>query len=183
MTKRKLLIGCVVVAMLTAWSGALLSPSPASAQARTLLVTLVGGTQLTLTVDVPPGTPVNQITIPGLPAPILSIQDISGPTAPASAPAPRPGAPTTTAPGSAPLATPDSPLAAPDGSHGQQAPERTTGSAKHKAQGQGQSATDQSANADANGSNKKPANRARGGAIRRPRLSTTRNEMRRSPGE
>ncbi|HEY8637978.1 MAG TPA: lytic murein transglycosylase [Solirubrobacteraceae bacterium] len=164
MTKRKLLIGCVVVALLTAWSGALLSPSPASAQARTLLVTLVGGTQLTLTVDVPPGTPVNQITIPGLPAPILSIQDISGPTAPASAPATNSGAPTTTTPGPAPLATPDSPLAAPDGSHGQQAPERTTGSAKHKAQGQGQSATDQSANADANGSNKKPANRARGGA-------------------
>src|SRR5919199_858569 len=39
-------------------------------------VTLVTGQQLTITVEVPPGTPVDQVQIPGLPAPVSSIVDL-----------------------------------------------------------------------------------------------------------
>ena len=39
-------------------------------------VTLVTGQQLTITVEVPPGTPVDQLQIPGLPAAIASIVDL-----------------------------------------------------------------------------------------------------------
>jgi cytoskeletal protein RodZ len=60
---------------------------PASAEQRTLLATLVGGAQVTVTVDVPPGTPTDQIPIPGVSAPILSVQDIT-PAQPAPAPEP-----------------------------------------------------------------------------------------------
>ena len=53
-------------------------------------VTLVTGQQLTITVDIPPGTPVDQLQIPGLPAPVASIVDLgsteSTPTPTATAP-------------------------------------------------------------------------------------------------
>jgi hypothetical protein len=39
-------------------------------------VTLVTGQQLTITVEVPPGTSVDQLQIPGLPAPVASIVDL-----------------------------------------------------------------------------------------------------------
>ena len=41
----------------------------AHAEMHYVRVTLVTGQQLTITVDVPPGTPVDQLQIPGLPAP------------------------------------------------------------------------------------------------------------------
>jgi murein DD-endopeptidase MepM/ murein hydrolase activator NlpD len=58
----------------------------ASADSRTLLVTLAGGAQLTVTVDVPPGTPVDQIHIPGVTGVIVSVTDITAPAAPAAPP-------------------------------------------------------------------------------------------------
>jgi murein DD-endopeptidase MepM/ murein hydrolase activator NlpD len=75
MHKRKLLIGLATAGLLLAGFGA--ATMPASAEQRTLLVTLVGGAQVTVTVDVPPGTPVDQIHIPGVTAPIVSVQDIT----------------------------------------------------------------------------------------------------------
>src|SRR3712207_5475324 len=48
----------------------------AHAQQHYVRVTLVTGQQLTITVDVPPGTPVDQVQIPGLPAPVASIVDL-----------------------------------------------------------------------------------------------------------
>src|SRR5688572_4877256 len=48
----------------------------AHAEMHYVRVTLVTGQQLTITVDVPPGTPVDQLQIPGLPAPIASIVDL-----------------------------------------------------------------------------------------------------------
>ena len=48
----------------------------AHAEMHYVRVTLVTGQQLTITVDVPPGTPVEQLQIPGLPAPIASIVDL-----------------------------------------------------------------------------------------------------------
>ena len=90
MHKRKLLIGLATAGLLLAGFGA--ATMPASAEQRTLLVTLVGGAQVTVTVDVPPGTPTDQIPIPGVSAPILSVQDIT-PAQPAPAPAPAPTQP------------------------------------------------------------------------------------------
>src|SRR4051794_38705600 len=48
----------------------------AKAEMHYVRVTLAPGQQLTITVDIPPGTPVNQLQIPGLPAPIASIVDL-----------------------------------------------------------------------------------------------------------
>src|SRR3954453_1202182 len=48
----------------------------AHAEMHYVRVTLVTGQQLTITVEVPAGTPVDQIQIPGLPAPVSSIVDL-----------------------------------------------------------------------------------------------------------
>jgi hypothetical protein len=77
------------------------SASPASAAERTFVVTLLGGAQVTVTVDVPPGTPVDQIEFPGLELPVVSVQEVT----PSETPAP-PGA--TPAPGETPA--PGTPL-------------------------------------------------------------------------
>src|SRR3954452_3513407 len=48
----------------------------AHAETHYVRVTLVTGQELTITVDIPPGTPVDQIQIPGLPAAVSSIVDL-----------------------------------------------------------------------------------------------------------
>jgi len=48
----------------------------ANAEMHYLRVTLVTGQQITVTADIPAGTPADQIQIPGLPAPISSIVDL-----------------------------------------------------------------------------------------------------------
>ena len=48
----------------------------AHAEMHYVRVTLVTGQQLTITVDIPPGTPLDQLQIPGLPAAIASIVDL-----------------------------------------------------------------------------------------------------------
>ena len=70
---------------------------PASAELHRVTVTLITGQKVTLTVDVPPGTPVESIQIPGLPAPVQSIVDLGpvstatpSPTATATPAAPAP---------------------------------------------------------------------------------------------
>jgi Transglycosylase SLT domain len=75
MNKRKLLIVLATAGVALAALGP--GTKTASAEQRTLLVTLLGGQQLTVTVDVPPGTPVDQIKIPGVSTPIVSVQDIT----------------------------------------------------------------------------------------------------------
>ncbi len=77
MHKRKLLIGLATAGLFLAGFGA--ATMPASAEQRTLLVTLLGGQQITVTVDVPPGTPVDQIKIPGVTTPVVAVQDITPP--------------------------------------------------------------------------------------------------------
>src|SRR3954463_15802882 len=79
-TTRKLIIGLIGCAVFAAGIGA--SVLPASAEQRTLLVTLVTGQTLTVTVDVPPGTPIDQIKIPGITTPIASISEVPQPPAP-----------------------------------------------------------------------------------------------------
>jgi len=83
--KRKLLTSLAVAGALAAGLGG--SVIPAGAAPRTFLVTLVTGEQLTVTLDVPPGTPASAVSIPGVNGGVASIQDIS-PKAPAPAPAP-----------------------------------------------------------------------------------------------
>ena len=48
----------------------------AQAEMHYVRVTLVTGQELTITVEVPPGTPVDQLQIPGLPAAVASIVDL-----------------------------------------------------------------------------------------------------------
>src|SRR3954470_23386344 len=73
----------------------------AHAEMHYVRVTLVTGQQLTITVEVPPGTPVDQIQIPGLPAPVSSIVDLGSTETPPTPTATQ--APTVT---SAPTDTP-----------------------------------------------------------------------------
>ena len=93
MHKRKLLIGLATAGAFSAGFGP--TVFPASAETRTLNVTLLGGTVIQVTVDVPPGTPLDQIVIPGVTLPIVSISDAT-PAAPAAA------APAAAAPAAAP---------------------------------------------------------------------------------
>ena len=58
----------------------------ASADPRTLLVTLVGGKQVTVTVDAAPGTPVGSIPLPDLGGPVVGVAEIGSPPPPPPAP-------------------------------------------------------------------------------------------------
>ena len=72
MTSRKLL----TIATASAALYAVVLVASASAALHRVQVTLVTGQTLTLTVDVPPGTPIQQVQIPGLPAPVQEIVDL-----------------------------------------------------------------------------------------------------------
>jgi murein DD-endopeptidase MepM/ murein hydrolase activator NlpD len=83
MIHRKLLIALTAAALY-----AVVLVTAASAELRQVRVTLVTGQTLTMTVDVPPGTAVQQLQIPGLPAPVQEIVDL-GPVSTAT-PTPTP---------------------------------------------------------------------------------------------
>ncbi len=85
MNKRKLLSGMAAAGVFSAGFGA--AVYPASAELRTLTVTLLGGKTVQVQVDVPPGTPLDQIRLPGITLPVIGISD-SGPAAPATTEAP-----------------------------------------------------------------------------------------------
>ena len=90
--KRKLLIALAVTGALTAGFGT--SVFSASAKPRTFVVTFLGGMQRTITVDVGADTPVDQIKLPGIDLPLLSIQEVTPPDAPTTGPITiTPGAP------------------------------------------------------------------------------------------
>src|SRR3954449_10483566 len=154
MTKRKLAFGLLATALVGAGVGA--SVIPASADQRTLVVTLATGQTMTVTVDVPPGTPVDQIHIPGVSTPIVGGSEVSQPSPPppADQPAPAPAPPSAPAeasrsrrlppaaqpapapaPPSATVQTqPEAPSAAPQsGQSNQQQAQQQTGKTKRKA--------------------------------------------------
>src|SRR3954469_12971051 len=83
----------------------------AHAEMHYVRVTLVTGQQLTITVEVPAGTPVDQLQIPGLPAPVSSIVDLGStettPT-PTATQAPTVTAPPTETATATPTPTPES---------------------------------------------------------------------------
>jgi hypothetical protein len=80
--------GLIAVAALTAFT------LPASAEKRTVTVMLVTGQVITVTVDVPPGTPLDQIDLPGeiVPPGTPSVPKPAEPAPEAPATAPKPGA-------------------------------------------------------------------------------------------
>jgi len=90
--KRKLFGSLLVAGVLAAGLGG--SILPAGAQPRTFLVTLVTGQTITVQLDVPAGTPVSQVQVPGISVGIASIQEVGG-AAPSPAPAPAPDGSTT----------------------------------------------------------------------------------------
>ena len=61
---------------------------PAIAQLRVITIKLVGGQRITTTVDVPPGTPLDQIQLPEITAPIEGIEE-AAPKTPDAQPDPR----------------------------------------------------------------------------------------------
>jgi len=105
MNRRKLLTIVATAGACTAGLGA--AVMPASADLRMLSVTLLGGKQTTVTVDVPRGTPLDKIQIPRLGSPITGIKDL-GPVpvptvvAPQLTPTPTP----TSGPSATPTPTP-----------------------------------------------------------------------------
>jgi murein DD-endopeptidase MepM/ murein hydrolase activator NlpD len=116
---RKLLVGLTAAGAVAAGFGV---TAQASAEARTLSVTLLGGKVVQLTIDVPPGTPVDQIPLPDLGAPIVRVADTSAPapvTPTEAAPATTsteaaPAAPAPAAPAPAPTTTGTTPTPSPD---------------------------------------------------------------------
>src|SRR5436309_6488337 len=109
MTRRPIAIALAASAL---YSGVLVAT--ARAEMHYVRVTLVTGQQLTVTVDVPPGTPVSQVQIPGLPAPVASVVDLGSaegtptPTAAATAPVGVTVSPTPTRQAATPTPTPTS---------------------------------------------------------------------------
>src|SRR4051794_20820454 len=102
------------------------SASPASAAQRTFVVTLLGGGQVTVTLDVPEGTPVDQITFPGLDLPVVSVQEVTPAptaTAPPASSTPTPGQ--TSTPGAPPAESGAPPQGAPGSDGHQQSGQQT----------------------------------------------------------
>src|SRR3954464_1322650 len=105
---RRLLFVLLSAALAAATVGGL--TVPANAELRTVTVQLADGSTTTVTVDVPPGTPLDQVQIPTVPTP----------TVPLPVPAPNPPDPSSPAPTPTPGDKPTDPTN-PTGS-GDQAP-------------------------------------------------------------
>jgi murein DD-endopeptidase MepM/ murein hydrolase activator NlpD len=111
MKKRKLAIGLASAGVFSAGFGA--AVFPASAELRTITVTLLGGETVTMTVDAPAGTPADQVPLPGVTTPVVGVSESSPPaTTTAETPAAPQGAPAPdTTPTAAPAPAPDAPPA------------------------------------------------------------------------
>ena len=97
MCRRKLIIVLATAGILG------LPAAPASAELHRVSVTLVTGQTLTMTIDVAPGTAIETLEIPGLPAPVQSITDLGVVPTPTPEPAPMPaGTPAIESPSPAP---------------------------------------------------------------------------------
>jgi len=118
-----------IIALIVATAGLAAAAIPAAAELHSVTVILVTGERIQTTVDVPPGTPVSSVRIPGISGTIKSVIDngaISTPT-----PNPTPALPVPTVPGVPnPTSTPT-----PDGNEAPGAPNRTEGGAGSGGQG------------------------------------------------
>src|SRR2546421_1528201 len=94
---KKLLFALLTAALVAATlAGFTVRATPASAELRTVTVQLADGSTTTVTVDVPPGTPLDQVTIP-----------VPTPTVPVPVPVPNPTNPGSPAPSPSPSPSPD----------------------------------------------------------------------------
>jgi hypothetical protein len=132
MNRRKLLTALAAAGVFSA--GFCAAVIPAAADPRTFVVTLLGGQTITVTLDVPPGTPVDQVTIPNVTTPIVGITEVT----PQETPTPGPGGvtppvgvgvgPGTAAPTATPTSEPagggDKPQGQPDGQKSQPTKQR-----------------------------------------------------------
>jgi Transglycosylase SLT domain len=110
---------------------------PAVADKRTLVVTLLGGKQVTITVDAAPGTPPGSIPLPDLGSPVVSVAEVGSPAPAATAPPPTTLAtPPTTA--TAPPTTVTAPPTATGTTPTATAPSAIGGVVKRKGQVQGE---------------------------------------------
>jgi murein DD-endopeptidase MepM/ murein hydrolase activator NlpD len=137
MRRRKLLIGLVSAGAFTAGFGA--AVFPASAQLRTITVTLLGGQTVTVQVDAPPDTPTDQIPLPGVDTPVATTDQAPAPADTGTSTGETPGAPAQTGTSTSPSVTPSD--GTPTISSGAQAPslsaagqegQETTGKALRK---------------------------------------------------
>jgi hypothetical protein len=118
----------VIIAVIVATVGLGVAALPASAELHSVTVVLVTGQRITKTVDIAPGTPASQITVPGITGAIAQIIDngpISVPT-PTGTPLPAPTVPAVpTIPGT--KKPKPSPTRTPDGNEEPGAPNRSQG--------------------------------------------------------
>jgi hypothetical protein len=77
--RRKIFLSGMTLALFVAGFAA--ATWPAVAELRTITITLVGGQEIVTTVDVPPGTPADQIKLPEISAPIAGVRDGTKPKA------------------------------------------------------------------------------------------------------
>jgi murein DD-endopeptidase MepM/ murein hydrolase activator NlpD len=168
MRRRKVLIGLLSAGAFTAGFGA--AVFPASAQLRTMTVTLLGGQTVTVQVDAPPDTPADQIPLPGVTEPVQSVTEAlppaQTPTSSTPAPAPSQGGGDSSgsgsgtgdsgssnpSPGTTQSPTPSVTPGAPGVKPGAQQAQEITGKTIRKAAGEGDKATkDPNAKQDADG--------------------------------
>src|SRR3954447_11455933 len=119
-----------LIALIAAAAGLGVAAIPAAAELHSVTVVLATGVRIQTTVDVPPGTPVSQVSIPGVSGPITQVIDngpISTPKPSATPVVPVPTVPRATSP-------------TPDGNGSAGAPNRTEGGAEGTAD-QGTGAT------------------------------------------
>jgi murein DD-endopeptidase MepM/ murein hydrolase activator NlpD len=134
MHTRKLLIGLVVAGLFAAGFGNTILP--AGADERTVYVTLATGETVPVTVTAPAGTPADQIPVPTVSTPVVSVSDSPPPATSTQQSTPTTSQPTT----STQQSTPTAPTAAkPQG--GQQEQQSTTQSKPPKPQGKGETKT------------------------------------------
>jgi hypothetical protein len=72
MRRRKPVIALALAVAASFW----LPAGTAHAELHSVSVVLVTGQSLTMTIDVPPGSSIESLAIPGLPAPVLSVTDL-----------------------------------------------------------------------------------------------------------
>jgi len=119
MTRRK-----GIFALIAAVAGLGMAAIPAAAELHSVTLVLTTGEHVEVTVDVPPGTPLSQVTIPGITGTIKEVIDngaVSTPT-----PNPTPAQPVPSVPAAPGTPTPTS-TSTPDGNEKPGAPNRTQG--------------------------------------------------------
>src|SRR5215210_141786 len=107
------------IAIIAATAGLAVAAIPAAAELHSVTVVLITGERIQTTVDVPPGTPVDQVQIPGITGTIKDVID----NGPVSTPTPNAPAPVPTVPRVTSTPTPN-------GNEAAGAPNRTVGGAK-----------------------------------------------------